>query len=81
MSAPASLHHEHAQALDQLARALVRVLESAAARAATTDTAGTGRPLPAGAQTGQHDARAIPTKGNAGAAGDDHRDQLTTADV
>ena len=80
MSAPLAL--EHSAALDQLARALVRCLESAAerqAQAATTDTADHRRPLGAGARPTQHEDRASALQERDAAFEEDDRDDCTTA--
>jgi hypothetical protein len=82
MSAPASVHADTRAALLEIYQILRgAALRAREQRAATVDSAGPARPPRTGDQSEQHDARAIPTKGNAGAAGDDHRALVTsTAD-
>jgi hypothetical protein len=81
MSSPASLHHEHREALAQLGRALAAVLASAAERASTNDTADYRRPLGAGDQPVQHEDRTTRPR-NLGAAfeEDDRSDRVTSTD-
>ena len=80
MSAPASI--SHAAALDQLARALVRVLESAAERQAATtpDSAASSRPRAGGADPQQHEATPSPTKSRRRFEEDDRNGLATSTD-
>ena len=78
MAAPSSAHQDHRAALLEIYQILhAAALRAREQRAATVDFAGPARPPRTGDQSEQHDARAIPTKGNAGAAGDDHREPTT----
>ncbi len=75
MTAPAAV--EHSAALDQLARALVRALESAAERTNAVDSAGSVRPLTGGDHPPQHEAAPSPASTRCGFAEDDRHEPST----